>query len=243
MSHTAQEEQLIADLNKIKELMTEVSTGKKLIQEVNDIYQRTYARVAGRLARRRIENPLPYGDLWEWYGRWSSGDLPSYQSRRVYISNIIDPLLKKLQSGNAEEFSPTGWSRVDRSVDEFREILGYATTEEQYQSVGLMCREALISLAQAVFDPKRHPPLEEGVIISETDVKRMVESYIAIELKDENQEMRSHARAAINLALKLQHSRTANFRQAAMCAEATTATINLIAIISGLRDPKREFIK
>jgi hypothetical protein len=35
----------------------------------------------------------------------------------------------------------------------------------------------------------------------------------------------------------LQHKRTATFRHAALCAEATVAVINLVAIVSGQRDP------
>jgi hypothetical protein len=123
-----------------------------------------------------------------------------------------------------------------------REVLGYASNEEQFQTVGLVGREALISLAQAVYDPAKHPSLETGVVISDTDAKRMLESYIAVELASESQEARAHVRSALALALKLQHSRTATFRLAAMCAEATTAVINLIAIISGQRDPRNEIM-
>ena len=43
---------------------------------------------------------------------------------------------------------PTGWTRVDRNVTEVRKRLETATMEEQFQAVGLLCRETLISLAQ-----------------------------------------------------------------------------------------------
>jgi hypothetical protein len=39
------------------------------------------------------------------------------------------------------------------------------------------------------------------------------------------------------LAVNLQHRRTATFRDAALCAEATRSVINVIALISGQRDP------
>jgi len=52
-----------------------------------------------------------------------------------------------------------------------------------------------------------------------------------------NEASRNHARAAFDLANELQHKRTANFRLAALCAEATLAVMNLIAIVSGQRDP------
>jgi hypothetical protein len=66
----------------------------------------------------------------------------------------------------------------------------------------------------------------------------MIEAYIAVELAGAtNEASRKHARAAFDLANELQHRRTANFRLAALCAEATVAVINLVAIVSGQRDP------
>jgi hypothetical protein len=126
---------------------------------------------------------------------------------------------------------------VDRGLHEARQRLAVATTEEQFQAVGLICRETLISLAQTVFDAERHPTLD-GVSASDTDVKRMLEAYIARTLSGSaNDASRRHARAALDLAKQLQHKRTATFRDAALCAEATTSVVNLIAIIDGQRDP------
>ena len=67
--------------------------------------------------------------------------------------------------------------------------------------------------------------------------KRMLDAYIAAELSGgPNESARRHAKAALTLANDLQHHRTADYRQAALCAEATTSVVNLIAIISGQRD-------
>lgn len=73
------DEELITGLEQIRNLMIAVATGGPRINDVNDQYQRTYANVSATLAKRRFNNPLPYGSLWDWYGRWSSGDLPTYQ--------------------------------------------------------------------------------------------------------------------------------------------------------------------
>lgn len=103
--------------------------------------------------------------------------------------------------------------------------------------MGLLCREGLISLAQTVFDPTKHRILDE-VGVSSTDAKRMLEAYWGAELDGgENKVARQHARAALDLANELQHKRTATFRQAALCADATVAVINLISIMSGQRGP------
>jgi hypothetical protein len=116
-------------------------------------------------------------------------------------------------------------------------MLAAAQTEEQFQSIGLLCREVLISLAQAVYISGRHPPIDE-ITPSDTDARRMLEAYIVVELASgPNEKARAHARAALKLALALQHRRTADFRQGAMCMEATATVINVIAIVSGRRDP------
>jgi hypothetical protein len=145
------------------------------------------------------------------------------------------PIYRIRQTGPAG-LEPTGWTRVDRNVT-VRKRLETATMEEQFQAVGLLCRETLISLAQAVYDPQLHPTLD-GVTPSDTDAKRMLEAYIAVAFRGSAYEhFRKHARAAYDLAAHLQHRRTASFRQAAACTEATTSIVNLIAIMAGLRDP------
>lgn len=110
-----------------------------------------------------------------------------------------------------------------------------AQVEEQYQTVGLLCREVLISVAQETYDSVRYPNLD-GVSPSSTDAKRMLEAVFEAELKGSaNMEARAHAKAAVNLALALQHKRTADFRTAALCAEATASVVNLLAILAGRR--------
>jgi hypothetical protein len=232
------DDELVSGLKKIRDTMIAVGTGGPRINDVNDSYQRIFATLSGELARRHLDNPITYGSLWDWYGRWSSGDLPSYQSRRTFVGELIDPLIRRIRTGRVEEMQPTGWQRVDRAVGEARDRLAAAENEEQFQAVGLLCREILISLAQAVYVRERHPALN-GTEPSSTDAKRMLEAYIATELADSaNEEVRRHARSALDLANALQHRRTATFRETAMCVEATTTIINVIAIVAGRRDPQ-----
>jgi hypothetical protein len=53
-----------------------------------------------------------------------------------------------------------------------------------------------------------------------------------------NENIRKHAKASLDLANDLTHRRTAEYRLAALSAEATNAVVNIIAIISGRRDLK-----
>ena len=235
---TVTDSELISVLEQLRTTMVAVATGGPRIQDVEDNYREIYGRAAAELARRNIENPLIYASLWDWYGRWSSGDLPTYQSRRNFVRELIGPLVNELRTGSRDERTPTGWARVDRTVGELRDRFAAASTEEQYQAVGLLCREAIISVAQVVYDREKHPPID-GVKPSETDAKRMLDAYILVELGGgSSAESRRHARSALELAVGLQHRRTATFRDAALCVEASTSVINVIAIMAGRRDPQ-----
>ena len=68
----------------------------------------------------------------------------------------------------------------------------------------------------------------------------MLDAYVAVELEGgANEGARRHAKAALALANDLQHHRTADFRKAALCAEASISVVNIVAILSGRRDRQR----
>jgi hypothetical protein len=235
------DDELITEIEAQLSLMVAVSTGGPQIQEVNQQYIDRRARIVAALQRRGLADPNPHGDLWAWYERWSMDDMRKWAPRRAHLSEMYQPLIDQIRSGPIapgpellEE--PTGWLDVDRGIDELRRRLEQAQTEEQFQTVGLLCRETLISLAQVVYDPQRHFTTG-GVVPSETDAKRMLDAYIAVELSGRpNEGVRRHAKAALTLTNELQQHRTADYRQAAFCAEATTSIVNLVSIISGPRD-------
>ena len=234
------EQELISEVEKQKRLLIAVSTGGPRIQEKNQEYQERRRIIRSSITRMRIKDPNPYSDLWDWYGKWSSGDLPSYQSRRQYISELYKPLLDFLETDRAERASepinePTGWARVDRGVDKIVYQLEISENEEDFQAVGLYCRETLISLAQSVYDSERHAG-QDGTEPSKTDAKKMLENYLAVELSgSSNESARRHAKASLSLANDLQHRRTATSKDAALCAEATRTVVNIVAIISEYR--------
>ena len=133
---------------------------------------------------------------------------------------------------------PSGWQKVDRQLQEMRLRLDSSETEEQYQGVGLLCREVLISVAQEVYDPGRHPLVDEKTP-SDTDAKRMLEAIFEGELKgSSNEAARAHAKATVRLAVALQHKRLADFKTSALCAEGTWSVVNMLAIIAGRRSKR-----
>jgi hypothetical protein len=233
------DDELLKEIEAQRSLMVAVATGGPMIQAVNHQYTERRDRIQRELRNKNLKDPNPHGDLWAWYGRWSCGDLGSWASRRAHLSEMYQPLIDQIRANDTEAKlfeEPTGWARVDRGVYEIRRRLEQAEVEEHFQAVGLLCREVLISVAQVVYDPQHHPT-EDSTQPSETDAQRMLDAYILAELSGSpNEGVRRHAKAALALANDLQHHRTANYRQAALCAEATISVVNLVAIISGQRD-------
>lgn len=233
---------LLQNIDQQKAVLIGVATGGSRIQEVNEEYKERRISVMSKLQVLGLEDPNPFSDLWSWHKKWSDGDLPTYKSRRGYIADLyqqlIDNLTVLLQQAEPQQIlEPTGWARVDRNIDKIVRALVNAHNEEDYQAAGLLCREAIISLAQAVYEPEKHPPLD-GVAPSDTDAKRMLENYISVELAgSSNDALRKYVKDAYQLAVILQHKRNATFREAALCVEATRSLVNSIAIISGQRDP------
>jgi hypothetical protein len=234
------EQDCIRELEAEKAMMIAVSTGGPRIQDVNQQYIERRRHIQALLIGIGVADPNPYPDLWAWYGKWSSGELPTYRSRREYLALLFQPTLDALTrraEGIVAEpvVAPTGWMRVDRGIDGIRQRLETARTEEEFQTVGLLCRETLISLGQAVYDPARHAT-SDGVAPSSTDGYRMIEAFISSTLSgSSNDIIRKHAKSALDLANQLQHRRTATLRDAALCAEATRTVTNIVAIISDKR--------
>jgi hypothetical protein len=236
-------DELLKSLENIKSIMISVSTGGQKIQVVNTEYQSLLETVSDGLTERNIRNAIPFSDLWAWYGRWSDGSLPKYQNRREFLAEMFSPMLDAVKMTQHKAVNPifeepTGWMRVDRGMAEIKKCLIQASTEEQFQTIGLLCREALISLAQTVFVSAVHKTID-GVEPSKTDAKRMLDAFLSTKLPGKsNENIRRHAKAALDVANDLTHRRTAEFRLAALCAEATNAVINIVAIVSGRRDPR-----
>lgn len=129
-----------------------------------------------------------------------------------------------------KEYELTGWERVDRSISEMKTRFEIADNEEQFQAIGMLGRETLITIAQQVFDASKHPTLD-GVESSTTDAKRMLEAYLQSELSDSSEKARKFARSAVDLGNQLTHDRTATKRDASICLVSVTAVASLIKLI------------
>lgn len=238
-------EKLIEALQSQRDLLISVATGGPLINTVNDDFTTRQDFIERGLSERGIENAIQYEDLWEWHEEWKCESLSSWRSRRAHINALVNPLIKKVRrlgktSVHALFAPPTGWAHVDINIAEMRTRLAHAQTEVQFQEIGLLCRETLITLGQMVYDPQAHSSTHEGAT-SKTDAKRMLDAFLAAKLPGKtNENARRLTKSSVDYANEITHKRTAVFRQAAMCVEATTSVVNLIAIISGQRDPQTQ---
>jgi len=134
-----------------------------------------------------------------------------------------------------EEYELTGWERVDRSISEMKIRLEIADNEEQFQAIGMLGRETLITIAQQVFDATKHPTLD-GVEASTTDAKRMLEAFLQYELADSSEKARKFAKSGVDLGNQLTHDRNATKRDASICLVSVTAVASLIKLIQESSD-------
>jgi hypothetical protein len=93
------DEELIADVEAQRSLMVAVAAGGPRIQQVNGQYMERRERITTELRRRGIADPNLHDDLWSWYGRWSAGDMSSWQSRREHLSEMYQPLIDRIRAG------------------------------------------------------------------------------------------------------------------------------------------------
>jgi hypothetical protein len=198
-------------------------------------------------ARDGVEIPAEF-----WWARghealeqnWKSGDFETWIKQRIHLKAYgVSFLRSQIEAivphqPSFPDRGPTGWKQVDRALETAHTELSTSRHEEDYQVIGLRCREIIISLGQAVYDPAVHKTLD-GVKPSNTDAGRMIEAFLeTVASGGSNEDIRRHARAALKLTNNLQHKRTADFRAAALCLEATSSVANILAILDGRRDPK-----
>lgn len=227
---------VIQEIEAVKAILISVSTNGARIQDVNDSYKKKRMLLHEKLEAIRLDDPNPFNDLWEWYGRWSQGDLPSYASRRGFIGKMYQELIniidKSVSTALADDYEPTGWERVDRTVYEMKRRLSVANTEEQFQAIGLLGRETLITVAQQVFDKELHKT-DDGIIPSDTDSKRMLDAFLNYALSGEtNERQRKFAKASVDLANQLTHDRMADKSDAELCMISVTAVATTIRVIA-----------
>jgi hypothetical protein len=231
---------ILPDLIIHREMMVEVATGQQQIQEVDDYYIARQLRLIEGCVAAGIKYENPHASLWDWYNFWKAQGMDTYADRRNYVRQLfngpVSSAVGKVHNPSpVSDREPTGWERVDRSLGKAKAQLNSASTEEDWQTIGLLGREVLISLGQAVYDPTVHGDTDqEGKRIGLTDARRQLFAWLHHQMPGgDNKEVRAHIKASIDLAVHLQHRRTATRQLAELCLEATSSAVSVVAIIAG----------
>lgn len=230
-------DRLMIILESLKNIMISVATNGPKTKEKNNEYVALKNEASLLLDKFDLIDPNPYTDLWNWHGKWTDGSMPTYHVRRQFISDMYQELFEQLSNvgkniATAPADEPTGWERVDRTWSKIKENMRTAKNEEDFQSIGLQCREIIISVAQVVYDPEIHIS-SDVVKISKTDAKRMIESYLNVVCPgSSNKEIRTYAKTAYDLSNILQHRRNATKKDALICMEVSRSVINLLNVLA-----------
>ncbi len=121
--------------------------------------------------------------MWDWYGKWKT-DFPTWQGRRAYIHELFSPTLAYFEEVEPAQNIDTlvelnEWERIERTIIKIKKETSLAKDEEDFQGIGLLCRDVIISLAQAVYNPLIHGKTDEnGTHIGASDAVRMLTNYI-----------------------------------------------------------------
>lgn len=208
--------------------MIAVATGGPSIDTVKAVYRKRRARIGQLCQQLGFEDPNPHGELWDWYGRWSSGDLPSYQSRREYVRGLLKPLLDTIDGTGTQLGSDlpgadlTSWELVDAQISRLRTRLATCDGPEDSQAIGLLCRDIFVSLADAAHEPAAHGPADSSAVDRLNAVVEVAGGGST------NAGLRKLLKATVDFANKVQHQRTATSKKAGICAEATVAAVHLV---------------
>jgi hypothetical protein len=224
-------------------LMVKVATHEAGIDDVQAEYKERRRKIAAELKRRGLDDPNPFGDLWDWYEYWRE-HLPGYVDRRRHVRRLYQQLhdaidnLPAREIGSCLEEEPTGWDRVDEQIAQLREKCATARTVDDFKGIGHLCREVFVSLASACFDPARHWPKDEE---PPAGVKERLDAAVEKEAAgSDNKKMRKALKAHLDVANALQHDQAAPLEEAMIVAELTVSSVRVLRILLRGLEPIEE---
>lgn len=231
--------QLKQNIDTMMNIMVSVATGGNRIQDEDERYKKLQAQIVRDCQKLNLTYNNIFPSLWDWYGKWSTS-FPKYQERRVFIRELFAPTIAYFEENeNVNDIEPfvqlDDWERIKRTIIKIKKEGNVAQNEEDFQTVGLLCRDVIISLAQAVYIPWIHGENDEnGNKIGCDDAVKMIGNYLNKELSgSSNEELRAYAKNTNKLANRLTHERNATKKDMLLCVSSTVALINFIGIIEG----------
>lgn len=230
--------ELLSKIEEISNLLIKVATGGPSFDLVDGDYKKLYNWLSNKLKTLNLDNPNPYFSLWDWY-HYYSPNLQRWQDRRLYINELYKPLKKIIsditirQSGNPIVIDLTPWDRIRRTYAKILADSSQAKIVDEFQTVGLLCREIIISLGQLVYNKDIYGAVDsQNKPIGKTDGFRMLEAYFTYKLHGTHfEEYRAYAKTTNKLANALTHERNATKKDMMLSVSATTALVNIVGIL------------
>lgn len=228
--------------DQVAALMVSVSTGGPDIKKVDSEYTREHRALSAVLKRLGVKHPNPFPDLWRWYGKWSDGSLPTYASRRVFISEMYAPVREALEAkadadrdvATGADDGPTGWPDVDAKMGTLRRRVREADdSADDAKAVGLQCVSVLEALGRAAFDPSRHLPDDEDVP-HPNDAKTRLGHFLtavageAVGKGERFEHVRTLVRATWRQAQSVKHRDDPNRTDAGIAADSVALLVSII---------------
>jgi hypothetical protein len=121
------------------------------------------------------------------------------------------------------------WYKVESNLRSARISFQTADSTEDFQSVGIQCRNTILSLSEAVME---YQQLEERFSISNQNVEIIFERFFNAQFTDSSKDQfRAYTKACLKMSNALQHDRTSTYLQATLCIEATAHLVSLVDTI------------
>lgn len=135
----------------------------------------------------------------------------------------------------------TEWKTINDVQNELIKKLHSKNTEIDYPNIGNTARNAMLLIADEVFDTTKHISTHS---VDKSDYKNRLYAYIKEELKGKKlKEYRSLAETAvafmentIDILQKITHNTDSKYFLAEMCVTSTIATISIINMIKNIKE-------
>lgn len=148
--------------------------------------------------------------------------------QRLLLRFVLSPDGPLAWSWGAAPENP--WSKVEHQRARLLGAIDTASTSDEFQHVGLLSRDLAIACAQAVYDRAHHLPTTDKVP-GRDDAKRMLADFAAVALRGEHKALADLVNAVWNVAVHLQHKRSATYVEAMLCATAAVALTDMIRVL------------
>lgn len=215
-------------IDELEKACTRDPTGDSLGTRYDNLMEALEA-VSDRL---NLEWKPKYPSLRSWGKAHDVDELSGWQVRRVarvqfetLLDALDDPSGITLIHSVAEPSDGNQWDIVEQEALALREGFAVATSATEYGNIARQCRELFVSLAAAAYDEDRHGPVAKNG----GSVKKRIEAVIRVTLQGAaGKELRDVAIKALDLANTLQHRKTTTRAEAAVVADITLVTVNII---------------